>query len=399
MKTAFIFDTVLVTPNKKQYYARTLHYDLWNSRYSPFFGEMNIVTRAKVEEEAAIKSNPMLQLVNGDRVKVEPIFEYKEVPDAITKEKNIKKKIATIIDESDFVIIRMPSVLGTIASNICNKMNKPYLVEMVADPWDSYFYHTKKAGKLIAPVMYFATKRVAKKSNNILYVTNDFLQKRYPSKGENRIGLSDVIVSPLNEKIAENNIKKRLENIRKKKIRFGIVGNYDLRTKGQFLAIRSLANLENQFSSVSLELVGAGDENFLAKTIKENNADRIVKFLGTKKSGDEIFEWMDTLDILLVPSFQEGLPRVVVEAMSRGVLVIGSTAGGIYELLPESCIFQKGKASDLEKILKKILDGDFEESILIENYHKSSRFEKKILDERRNGFYSTILRGVKICSR
>ena len=63
--------------------------------------------------------------------------------------------------------------------------------------------------------------------------------------------------------------------------------------------------------------------------------DRIVS-RGRIPTGAPIFEFLDSLDLYLQFSRGgEGLPRALVEGMSRGCPAIGSTVGGIPELLTE----------------------------------------------------------------
>ena len=54
------------------------------------------------------------------------------------------------------------------------------------------------------------------------------------------------------------------------------------------------------------------------------------------KVGDEFGHTNDNIDVFIMPSLQEGLPRSMVEAMSRGCNVIGSRVGGIPELLDDN---------------------------------------------------------------
>ncbi|MFQ7233612.1 MAG: glycosyltransferase, partial [Enterococcus hulanensis] len=376
MRTTFVFDTVIYRV-ENEYYTRTLIYNLWKERYIPHFGSMTIMTRVQDVNKDFIEKNEMLQKVNGDNVKVKPVESYKKVPDVFFKRKKIINEMINEIEESDFVIIRTPAVLSNIAAKICLDREIPFLNEMVADPWNGYYYHSNIAGKLIAPYMYFKTKNTCKKSNNIIYVTKQYLQNRYPSGGENIIGLSDVII-PFRDSVI---LTKRLEKIKKieksQKLKIGIIGNYDLRTKGQDLVIDILPSMNKK---IVIELIGAGDKTFLKSKALKNKVGDQVHFIGTKKSGDDIFEWMDSIDLLVVPSFQEGLPRVVVEAMSRGLPVIGSDVGGIPELIDKSCIFKKGDRNDLEKKVKSLLTSP----------HNLKKQAEKNFDRAKNFEYESI---------
>lgn len=64
--------------------------------------------------------------------------------------------------------------------------------------------------------------------------------------------------------------------------------------------------------------------------------------------------FLDTVDIYIQPSKQEGLPRSVVEAMSRGCLCVGSRIAGIPELLSTKYLFNAGNVMQIAKILADI---------------------------------------------
>lgn len=63
-----------------------------------------------------------------------------------------------------------------------------------------------------------------------------------------------------------------------------------------------------------------------------------VTFLGNT-SPERVPDIMGSLDILLLPSLNEGLPRVTLEALQCGVHVVGSSAGGIPEVVGEENCF------------------------------------------------------------
>ena len=97
---------------------------------------------------------------------------------------------------------------------------------------------------------------------------------------------------------------------------------------------------------------------------------------------------MDNIDIYLQPSYTEGLPRALVEAMSRALPCIGSNVGGIPELLRESELVDVSKncAYQIATILNEL---NIEKKIYLANlnYEKSKQYAYNVLDKKRMEFY------------
>ncbi len=387
MRVGFVFDTILLKKDSN-YYGLTLTYDFFRNRYLDKCEEINIITREKLDEKYS-GSTTGYRITNGKNVDVNPIKEYVSIPDAIIKKKKIKKSLEKEILKCDKVIIRMPSVLGILACNICEKLKKPYMIEMVACAWDGYKNHTNKLGIVIAPFMYLLTKRCVRKCDYTLYVTSEFLQRRYPTNGS-AFACSDVEL--LEDK--ENTLNSRLErNSKFNKSNFSIctTANVGMRYKGHIYALKAIKKLKNDGINVKYYLIGNGNQAFLKEYIVKNKLEDNVVFMGSL-SHNEVFEQLDKIDIYIQPSLQEGLPRALVEAMSRGCCCIGSNVGGIPELLDSKYIFKRKNATELYHMLKNISINDINEQSK-KNYIKSKEFEKNILDKKRNKIYSKFLEG------
>ena len=99
-------------------------------------------------------------------------------------------------------------------------------------------------------------------------------------------------------------------------------------------------------------------------------ADRVV-FCGSLSS-DQMATYYDSLDIYIQPSKQEGLPRAVIEAMSRGCPVIGTNIAGIPELIQADFLFKKGSTEEFVKALDRIIKSDLLK-IATENFNKARK--------------------------
>jgi glycosyltransferase involved in cell wall biosynthesis len=83
--------------------------------------------------------------------------------------------------------------------------------------------------------------------------------------------------------------------------------------------------------------------------MNKREVDNILYF--GKVNPENIPDIMSSLDILLLPSLNEGMPRVTLEALACGVHVVGSDVGGIPESIGEENAF----ALD-ENFIKNISD-------------------------------------------
>lgn len=386
MKVLFVFDTVLPEDDNKNFYGMTLNYDFFKSRYLSIFDSMIVSTRVKNKEN--VKGNISgYKIVNGDNVQVIPIRNYRNIPDSIFKYNSIKKELKNVIDSVDKVIIRMPSVLGIIASKICQKEKKNYLIEMVACPWDGYINHTNSIGKIIAPIMYLETKICVKKAPNVLYVTDEFLQRRYPTKGR-QCDCSDVILN----KQTDDDLNSRISKINEtniKELKLCTVANVGMKYKGHEYVFKAISDMKKYGINYKYYLIGNGDNTRLKTIAKKLNIEENIVFVGSL-SHDKVFEEIKKMDLYIQPSLQEGLPRALIEGMSVGIPAIGSKVGGIPELLDNSMIFKRKKVKELKKILST-LSVDQLKKCAVYNFNKSSQFTSEILNKKRNLFYKNNL--------
>ena len=82
----------------------------------------------------------------------------------------------------------------------------------------------------------------------------------------------------------------------------------------------------------------------------------------------------------------EGMPRALIEAMSRGLPCIGSNVGGIPELLDENSMFTKKKVKEIADHIEK-MSINFMKEQAERNYLYSKKFYDVQKDNNRINFY------------
>lgn len=89
---------------------------------------------------------------------------------------------------------------------------------------------------------------------------------------------------------------------------------------------------------VYLDIVGDGPHrSALDDVVRECNAQEFVKFYG-QKNKTELLEFYSRADMFILPSISEGMPNVVLEAMSMGLPVIMTPCEGSKELVTDNGI-------------------------------------------------------------
>lgn len=357
-------------------------------RYYNAFGAMVLCARFDVSDSAAKSFDDITDMVVSV-VEVQSLYRM-----FLGK---CNGKIETGMRECDLVICRCPAISAFRAAEIARKLSKPYIAEIMGDPWDSYWNHGLQ-GKAIAPYMFFKMKNIVRNADYATYVTTEYLQSRYPCMNES-IAASNVLIEETTEAILQKRIE-RLNVLDRKNITLMTTAAIDVWYKGQQYVIRAIPALNKAGVRIKYRIVGEGDNSFLKGIAQDVGVLDQVEFSG-RLPLNQVFELLDDTDIYLQPSLQEGLPRSVIEAMSRGCACIGARTAGIPELLQDDKIVKRKSSNEIaEKILTYIETPlQDRETISRRNFQESKKFHKDKLDAIRNEYYdrikSDLLKGLK----
>lgn len=157
---------------------------------------------------------------------------------------------------------------------------------------------------------------------------------------------------------------------------------YDLIYIGNFVDIKDLplwVEVVNQIKKEKEDIKGVmlGDGpryDDIVGIIKEKGLQENIQLVGRKK---DVYEYIDRSKLLLMTSQSEGLPMVVVEAMSRGVPSVAPNVGDITDLIKNNMngIVIEGRDPKIfAKEIKKILQDALQ-------YERMSKEAKKSVEE------------------
>ena len=128
--------------------------------------------------------------------------------------------------------------------------------------------------------------------------------------------------------------------------------------KGQFLIPAAAAELRNAFPDMKIILAGDGESRAAVEAaIADHGVGDIVELKGWVANQD-VLQLIRSSRALLLPSFAEGLPVVIMEALASGRPVISTTIAGIPELVDETCgwLFPAGDQRGLALAIRAALE-------------------------------------------
>lgn len=323
-----------------------------------------------------------------------PQISYKEIPE-FRKLRNISKIYRIVkeaLKEADFCYLRC-GIASSFAGYVCRNKGIPYMAVLNEDVFKNLWNHPNKVFKLFAYPLSWMTKSLVRNADYACYVTQEYLQRRYPCRGE-LCGCSDVEYLDLDETA----VIKRIEKIESKKdiVVLGSLGSVSAKLKGQDTVIKALAKLkERGINNYSYELVGAGSPERLIYLAKALGVSDRVFFKG-EYSHNDVLSWFDGIDIYVHPSHSEGLPRTILEAMTKAVPCICTKVGGVPELINEDCLFEYNgnEVSDLSQLIVGMTVEKMRTEA-VKNFEKSKDYNPKVLELKRRAFFEKAINATR----
>lgn len=308
-----------------------------------------------------------------------------------TKKKNdeiIKKQVER--EDVKMVVAHVPSGNSRHSIKYAKQYNKPYLEVVVGCAWDALWNYDWR-GKCLAIPYFLNLKKIVKDAPYALYVTQYFLQKRYPCKGKTEHA-SNVCIDKVPEDVLTERVAKIDGYTKETQLNIATTAAVSVRYKGQEYVIKALAKLNKELGfNYHYYMMGGGDQTFLKGVAEEAGVTEYVHFLGSLPH-DKVTETLDKMDLYIQPSKQEGLPRALIEGMSRALPAVGTRVAGIPELLLDDYLVKKGSADEIVRVLSTKMDKESMKKQAKANFEKASEYTLDIINKRRQAFFDRFMK-------
>jgi len=292
--------------------------------------------------------------------------------------KKFEKMIFRKYDLSQYSLIHAHFALpnGLLAKNIFQKYHIPYIVTLHGSDIHTFpFKNPRLKRKIIetlenAKKCFFVSKALKKKAieigytkNNSVVIPNGFDKKTFFYQDKNKA------------KLKLGFFKKRL---------IGFVGHL-LMIKNVLLLPEIFMEVLKRYKDTDFVIIGDGIlRRQLQKSFEEKEVN--VTFTGTI-SPQKVANYMRAMDILILPSKNEGWPCVIKEAQACGCYVIGSNNGGIPEAIGDYGSVYPTKGDFINLAKEKIIELFNNPHFLLKTPENLERFHWDNIVKKEIGFY------------
>jgi L-malate glycosyltransferase len=368
------------TPDGRVWTQTTFPYSFWQ-RYLKAFDRVCVV--ARIRDVPSVDSD--WQIANGDMVSFAAIPNYLGPVQYLRKAALVKQVVREAVGPHDAIIMRVPSQISSDLQIHLRRNNHPYAVEVVADPYD--VFAPGSIDHPLRPVFRWLfsrnLRRICANAAAAVYVTKGALQDRYPCANF-AVGVSDVVLPSERLVAAPRPLRADLDVVT-----LVYVGTMSQMYKAPDVLIKAVAVCIKEGLNLQLYLLGDGQyRSQLAELAVAQDVGDRIQLLGQLASGDAVQEQLDRADLFVLASYQEGLPRAMVEAMARGLPCLGSTVGGIPELLPPEDMVEPGDVDALARKIREIVtDPERMARMSARNLEKAKEYRDDVLQQQRTDFY------------
>lgn len=345
MNLLFLADSVYSVFNDEVYALRVFGEEFF-SEYLKVFEKVTICARRQQVDQLP-EGSPKL---SDSRINFLGVGNVHGLRWALGLRKSDKELIRRAVREADAVVARLPSTIGRFGFFEAKAAGKPFLGEIVGDPWDSISnYSSNPLLKAYAWFYCFSFRRLVKKLEMVSYVSRRVLALRYPTSSE-AITEEYSSIRLANELICA----PRHYDESPRPIEILCLLSF-LGYKRHVDLIKACFEMRRRSIAFRLHLIGDGHTMpQIQGLVEELGLEDVVKFYGYIADVDELFRTIDSCHLVVVPSAQEGLPRSMLEGMARGLGGVGSDVGGIPDLVRETEVFTVGNFKMLADILCNI---------------------------------------------
>lgn len=297
------------------------------------------------------------------------------------------KQLKKIMKSENFDAVHCHSPMGGVLARLVAKSIGLFPIVYTAHGF--HFY--KGAPRQNWLIYYNVEKYLSKFTDTIVTINQEDFARAKTFNSKNVIIVPGVGIDSYmfdNEKIDRNKKRAELE-IPQGAIVLLSIGEM-IKRKNHETTLKALAQLKNK--NYIFLVCGRGElENHLKELSEQLGIRDKIRFLGFR---NDISEICSVSDIFVFPSFQEGLPVSIMEAMSAGMPIVASRIRGNTDLIDDGhggFLHEPEDYHGIAKSIDKLIGNrNLRVEMGIRNKTEVKKYDKQVVKERMRKLYMSI---------
>jgi len=379
-----IEDRVLLSADGSTWSTTGLRSSTWDQLLKVFTG-VRFAARSRT-----LLGSPPAGATRIDKVgaTLAPIAMFHSPLQLLKRYRQVRDSLEVAIRDADVILLKVPGTLSNLAFPILLRAGRRFGVNVVGDPTEVLRGPVGPA--LLRPVVrrWFVRnmRRQCRAATVAIYVSSHVLPDRYPP------GPTTETAYLSNVDLGEEAFRRPSGGRPTGPFRIVTVGSLEQAYKGVDVLLRAFAPLARHDMKLELTVVGDGRvRKGLEELAHSLGIDERVRFVGSVPGPAAVREIVSEADLFVLASRTEGLPRALIEAMALGVPSIGTSVGGIPELLPPEDRVAPDDVPELSKLIKEVIDDPRRRAAMSErNFDKAREYRESVLRPRRLAAYERL---------
>ena len=368
------------------YYASSAERMEFYQRYLRVFDSVRLVCRCEEERDlrdtwVPIETDPRIEIVpipifHGPKEYFRVYWEIGHITRDVTK-------------GCEAAILRIPSTIALRVGRTVMRSQIPYACEVVFDAVDGW-KGEKGINRLLWKRIDKQMRDLCAKADGVSCVTENYLQQHYYSTNVNAFSSHYSSLSlPLSFYTGS-----RVFPTHRPFVIAHIANQVQFNgRKGHSELLRAVSLLKKKGIITKVRFAGRDYYGGIAKLqglSKSLGVEDQVEFVGYLNR-ESLNHFLDDSDLFVFPTRAEGLPRVIIEAMAKGLPCTTTPVSGNPELIDSHFLVPYENIDMLADRIEELLTmPDVYEQASCVNYERSQKYEASFLQTRRDEFYSKL---------
>ena len=356
-------------------------------RYLRIFDLLRIANR--VIDEQVLKEGRVL--LNNPRIEIHPLPIFHGPVEYAQSYFSVGRAMKSAVHGCDAAILRLPSTIAQRIYKQVHDVGIPFATEIVFDAYDGATTANNLFERALWRIIDFRMRRICAKADGVACVTERHLQRRYYSMKPNHFEAhySSLSLDKAFFTAPRQFPKRAVMTIAHVDMQISLHGR-----KGIDIIIQALSKLKKERGLiVNVKFAGDDWDNSTADIMdyaKDHGIDGQVECVGML-SRTALSTFLEEADLFVLPTKAEGLPRVIIESIAKGLPTITTPVSGNPELISSKYLVPFYDVDQLaQKISILVSDKNEYERVSRENFEKSLQYEGTILQTRRDVFYEQL---------